>query len=376
MLKLNDLSTVWLSMENDLVSNFSIVSIYTIFNIFLFYLGLHLPDDKLEQVKTLKQQLSKMSIEFEQNISNSVKTLEYSRESLAGCPEEFLDSLEKAENGKLKVELSYPHYFPIMKKCKNPETRKSLEAEFNSRAIDKNVSMLTEAIQIRLKKAKLLGYDTHANYTLELRMAKNQEKVATFLKDLAGKLKPFQDLDHALYLKYKKELCDELKIPFDNKLATYDWRYFATMAEERLFQIDQEKIREYFPVDVVVNGTMSLYERLFGLKFKPLDNKTELPAWHTDVKCFAAYDADSDKLLNYIYLDLYPRPGKYTHACCIPLQHNCDKVDGSGRQPGVTAVVCNFTKPDPNNNKPALLNHDEVETFLHEFGHAVHNVVS
>ncbi|GAB1605460.1 thimet oligopeptidase-like [Argonauta hians] len=330
--------------------------------------GLHLPKETQEKIKTIKKRISDLAIEYNKNVIEENSIVELSTAELLGLPESFIDSLEKTDDGKHKVTLKYPHYFPIMKKAHNPETRKKLEFAFHSRCIKENVPIMEEIIKLRHEQALLLGYKTHAASVLDMRMAKNPETVQEFYAELLPKLKLIFEKELEFYLQYKKEMCEKHNFEFDGKINLYDVRYCMNLLEEKDFSIDEDKLREYFSMEVVTEGLLSIYQDLLGLKYAKVENP---PVWHPDVTMYSVTDAASGKLLGYFYLDLYPRDGKYTHAACFGLQQGCEDVNGE-RKISVAAMVANIVKPTA--DKPSLLSHEEVQTYFHEFGHVMHQI--
>ncbi|XP_026904957.1 thimet oligopeptidase isoform X1 [Acinonyx jubatus] len=332
--------------------------------------GLHLPKDTQEKIKSIKKKLSLLCIDFNKNLNEDTTFLPLTREELGGLPEDFLNSLEKAGEDKLKVTLKYPHYFPLLKKCHVPETRRKVEEAFNCRCKQENCAILRELVTLRAQKSGLLGFSTHADYVLEMNMAKSSQVVATFLDELAQKLKPLGEQERAVILELKKAECEKRGLDFDGRINAWDMRYYMNQVEETRYSVDQNLLKEYFPMQVVTKGLLSIYQELLGLTFSLEENAT---VWHEDVRLYCVRDSASGKLIGKFYLDLYPREGKYGHAACFGLQPGCLRQDGS-RQIAIAAMVANFTKPTP--DAPSLLQHDEVETYFHEFGHVMHQLCS
>ncbi|XP_048415764.1 thimet oligopeptidase-like [Stegostoma tigrinum] len=332
--------------------------------------GLHLCKDKQDEIKDIKKRISTLCIDFSKNLNENTTFLEFTQDELGGLPDDFINSLEKTDNGKLKVTLKYPHYFPLMKKCHVLETRKMMEHAFNSRCMEDNSKILKELVELRTKKSGLLDFKTHSDFVLEMNMAKNSKNVNVFLDELAQKLKPLGDAERAVILELKKEECQKRGLDFDNVINAWDLRYYMNQVEELKYSVDQNLLKEYFPMDVVTSGLLGIYQELLGLTFQLIEN---VPVWHEDVKLYSVKDTATGELMGQFYLDLYPREGKYGHAACFGLQPGCLLPNGT-RQITVAAMVANFTKPTP--SAPSLLQHDEVETYFHEFGHVMHQICS
>ncbi|KAF4107098.1 thimet oligopeptidase [Onychostoma macrolepis] len=330
--------------------------------------GLHLSKDTQEEIKKIKKKMSTLCIDFNKHLNEDTTCLHFSREELGGLPEDFLNSLEKDDSGNLQLTLKYPHYFPTMKKCFVPETRKKLEEAFNSRCKEENSAILKELVELRSQKSSLLGFSTHADFVLEMNMAKTSKTVATFLEDLAIKLKPLGEQERAVILKLKEQESQKRNLPFTGELYAWDTRYYMTQVEETQYAVDQNQLKEYFPMEVVTKGLLDIYQELLNLTFQQVEGA---PVWHDDVTLYCVKDRSSGQVVGQFYLDLFPREGKYGHAACFGLQPGCLLPDGT-RQMAVAAMVANFSKPTA--DAPSLLQHDEVETYFHEFGHVMHQL--
>jgi Zn-dependent oligopeptidase len=335
--------------------------------------GLQLEEAKQQEVQAWKQKLSKLALQYQMNLTEETTEVSFSLEELKGLSDDFIGSLEKGSDGKFKIALSYPTVFPILNTCTVPLTRKTVEVAFNRRCIDKNVAILEEMLELRHNIAITLGYENHASYVLEQRMAKSPENVKTFLSDLDNKLTPLAKKDLDLLLKLKEKDCDANGWKFDGKINMWDFRFYMDQYVKQHCSIDSEKVREFFPLDHVTNELLSMYQEILSLKFTEI---AQPHVWHKDVRMFAVYDARpsrAGRLVGHFYLDLFPRQGKYGHAACFTLQQSCLN-SANVRELPAAAMVANFNAPTK--TKPSLLDHNEVVTYFHEFGHVMHCLCS
>ncbi|XP_061657416.1 neurolysin, mitochondrial [Syngnathoides biaculeatus] len=333
--------------------------------------GLHLCTETREEIKKRSKLISNLSIEFNKNLNEDNTFLVFSRHQLDGLAASFLSGLDVDQaTGLYKVTLAYPHYFPVMKRCRDPETRRKMETAFHSRCKEANTIILERLVSLRAEVAALLGYGCHADYVLEVNVAKNATNVDSFLNGLQKTLEPVGARERKYLLGLKKRECLMSGRRFDGCLSAWDLPYYMNRAERRQFALDKDKLVEYFPLDAVTEGLLGIYRDLLGVRFSRVQ---AAPVWHPDVRVYAAHDAHTHEEMGHFYLDLYPREGKYGHAACFALQPGCEGPDGRRRLP-VAAVVANFTKPT--GGLPSLLQHHEVETYFHEFGHVMHQICS
>jgi len=333
--------------------------------------GLHLAEDKRLVIENLMKNISDLGLNYNKNLNEDTSFILFDESELSGVPEDIVKSLEKNEFGKLKVTMKYPHHYPVTRKCNNPKTRFKVEKTFNSPPhMAENTAILEKIVELRRTLAELLGYNDHASYVQEVMMAKNPDNVEDFLNELGVKLSPLWKQEQNVMLEMKEAEADQLGFKFSGKLDYWDLKYYQAMVEEKLYAVDQSKLREYFPIEVVTSGIMDIYQEILGLKFTKIK---EGEVWHDDVEMWKVNDKISGENLGFFYLDLYPRDGKFGHACAIQLQPGC--LDGQGRrQKSVVAMLTNFRKPTK--EKPSLLDHKEVHTFFHEFGHVMHGICS
>lgn len=326
--------------------------------------GLALDDEKLEQFKEIAKQKSVNSINFSKNIRDYKDYLDVTEEEMEGLPEDFKNKLEKVD-GKYRVTLDYPDYGPFMLNAVKDEPRKILEYKYSRRGGKENVKIFEDNLMLRYKSARLLGYKNHAENRLDVRMAKNVKTVNNFLKDLEKKLKPLAKKEQKEFLKLKEERTGvKSKV-----LQPWESGYWINLHKKLNYNIDPEIIKEYFQTDIVIKNMFEIFGNLFGVEFK----EVKIPVWHESVKSYAVTDEETKKVLGYIYMDLFPRDGKYKHAACFDLVEGKLLKDGTYQKP-FTAIVANLNPPSK--NTPSLLKHGEVETLFHEFGHVLHNVLT
>ncbi|XOV91717.1 MAG: M3 family metallopeptidase [Bacteroidota bacterium] len=323
--------------------------------------GFALDIEKREELKEILNEITQLSNQFLANIASYEDFLILSEEEMEGMPDDFKESHRQGD-GTYKVGLSYPDYNPFMKNANSSKARKKLEFKFLNKSSDKNLLILKDILVKRGEMAELLGYPTFAAYQTETRMAKNPQTVWDFEAKLVKSVMPKAEMDTKELVEFQKSLGID-----KDKVSSADKYYLEEKLKAANYGVDGEEIRQYFPIENVKEGLFSITQKLFGLNYKKVKDPS---VWHPDVELFEVFD--QGELIGRFYLDLHPRPNKYNHAACFPLQSSMDTE--KGYQLPEATLVCNFT--EPTEDKPALMTHDEVETFFHEFGHVLHNFLS
>ncbi|MCK0177737.1 M3 family metallopeptidase [Flavobacteriaceae bacterium S0862] len=335
--------------------------------------GANLPEDKKEELRTIDKELSKLKLKFGENVlaeTNKFEMLITDENDLSGLPDGAKEAAKQLAESKNKegwlITLDYPSYIPFMTYTDNRELRKKLSLAFGSKAFKNdeldNQNIVIKIANLRFKRAQLLGYKTHAHFVLEERMAKTPEKVENFLNELLEKAKPaakseFNDLEN-----FAKDL-DKI-----DKLQKWDSAYYSEKLKQKLFDLDDEKLKPYFKLENVINGAFTVANKLFDLNFEGIDT---IDKYHNDVLTYKVTDSKGD-LVSIFYADFFPRPGKRNGAWMTSYKPQYVQ-NGKEERPHVS-IVCNFTKPTK--SKPSLLTFNEVTTLFHEFGHALHGMLA
>ncbi|HEY0868458.1 MAG TPA: M3 family metallopeptidase [Fimbriimonas sp.] len=333
--------------------------------------GMDLPKEKRDRLAELEKEETRLATEFEKGIYEDDTVVLFSREELAGIPKDTFDSL-KTFGTAYQVPIDGPAYIQTMTYAKDPFTRQRLWFAGKRHGGRRNVELLEQILKNRAEQAQILGYKTFADYVLEPRMAKNAAKVEEFYKELRPIVRKKAKQDFDQFLAYKRA---DRKAP-DAGFFQWDYAFYKTKMMREKYAVDAQKVAEYFPTQRVVDGLFDITQRLYGLQYTDVTKDAatlKLPLWHPDVKLYEVEDAKTGRLLGHFYIDPYPRESKYNHAAVWRLMSRKKFADGTTQTP-VAALVTNFTKPTA--DKPSLLRHDEVETFFHEFGHVMHNLLS
>ncbi|WP_299834409.1 M3 family metallopeptidase [uncultured Tenacibaculum sp.] len=335
--------------------------------------GANLNDEQKNKLRELDTKLSKLSLEFGENVladTNAFEMLITDEKDLAGLPEGAKEAAKLMAQQKEKegwlFTLDYPSYIPFMTYADNRELRKKLSIAMGKKGFqdnkNNNEKIVLEIVELRHQRAQLLGYDSHAHFVLEERMAESPEKVLSFLNDLLAKAKPAAEREFKNLESYAKKL-DNI-----DRLEKWDGSYYSEKLKKDLFDLDQEALKPYFKLENVIDGVFEISNRLFDLNFEEIDS---IDKYHEDVKTYKVTNSKGE-FISHFYADFHPRPGKRNGAWMTSYKSQQIKEELNDR-PQVS-IVCNFTKPTE--TKPSLLTFNEVTTLFHEFGHALHGMLA
>lgn len=322
--------------------------------------GMALSEKDAEAYAKLNTERLNKITRYNVNLNNYKDELVVAREELDGLGETYINRLERTKDGKYIVTLKYPDYNPFMSSAKSEKARKALQEKFARRGGKENVKLLEDTVELRRKQAALLGFKRYPDYVLPVRMAKNYETLEAFLKNLQKEVTPLAQEEMKAYLKLKEETTGQQA----DEMTAWNLPYWSNQYKKKYYQVDDDKIKEYFPADKVISGMFEVFGSLFGITFTQAD----LPVWHPEVVVYQIKDKKTGELISNFYLDLFPRDGKYTHAATWSFVDRFELPDGQMQTPSVV-IAANFTPAG--NGMPSLLEHSEVETLFHEFGHVL-----
>jgi len=349
--------------------------------------GANLPEDKKERLKEINQELSLLSLKFGNNVvaeTNSCQRFVTDENELKGLPESAkAAAAEEAEAaghpGEWLFTPKRTSFTPVLQYCENRELRKQLLLDYTTRANhdneNDNKAVIVREMELRIEKAKLFGYDNPADYILADCMAKNHQTVDAFLQSVwvpsleaakreAAELQKLLDEDIAA-----GKVLPSLQGGDGGRLAPWDWWYYAEKLRKAKYALDEEELKPYFELNNVRKGAFGVATKLYGLQFVPLKN---MPVYNPEVEVFKVTDAEGE-LIGLLYTDYFPRAGKRPGAWMNNILPQYIDAEGVDHRP-VIINVGNFNKPSAGN--PSLLSMDDVETLFHEFGHALHGLLS
>jgi len=312
-----------------------------------------------EKVKALREDLVSIGQEFVRNILTDVRSIELNGvEELDGLPEDYVRDRLPGPQGKVRVTTNYPDYNPFMTYSRSARRRRQLYTEFRRRAYPDNIRVLDRLLLKRHELAALLGYPSWAAYVTEDKMIKSPAAITDFIDRVSG-------LAGTQALREYQVLLEEKRRVEGHADEVMDWEkaYYEEQVKSRLYHVDSKEVRAYFSYNRVKEGILSLTEDLFGVRFLAVP---DAPRWHEDIEVLDLFEDGSR--VGRIYLDMHPREGKFKHAAMFPLIRGV-----KGRATPEAVLVCNFPNPRTS-GVPALLEHDDVITFFHEFGHLLHHL--
>ena len=334
--------------------------------------GANLSAEDKEAFSKISEELSLASLQFSKNVlaATNAYTLHITDSAdLAGLPGYV--KIMGAETAKEKglegwaFTLQYPSFGPFMKYSENRELRRQMWTAYNTRALsgeNDNTELMKKIVELRVKKAQLLGYETFADYALEVRMAKDRKTVEEFIMQLLKPSLPYAKKDVKAVADYAKAN------GFTEKLMPWDFSYWSERLQKAEYSLDEELLKPYFQLENCIDAVYGLATRLYGITFHELDN---VPVYHDEVKVYEVKDADGSHLA-LLYADFFPRESKRGGAWMTEFRGQSIQ-NGVEQRPFIN-IVMNFTKPTA--DAPSLITHSELTTFLHEFGHALHGILA
>ncbi len=335
--------------------------------------GALLNEEDQQKLRTLDNELSVLKLEYGKNIlddQNAYRLHLTDKKDLEGLPDGAIEAAAELAKSEGKegwvISLDYPSLIPFMTYAKNRALRKEISIANGKKAFQNNENNNEQNVlkiaRLRYERAQLLGYESHAHFVLEERMAQSPKEVTAFLADLLTKSKPAAERE------FKELEAFAKKIDGIDHLEKWDGSYYSEKLKQELFSLDDELLKPYFKLENVLNGVFEVAKRLYGLSFVEVNT---IDKYHEDVKTYEVKD-EADNFVSVFYADFFPRKGKRNGAWMTSFKPQYVK-DGKNERPHVS-IVCNFTKPTA--TKPSLLTFNEVTTLFHEFGHALHGMLA
>jgi len=330
--------------------------------------GLDLPPDKRKQIEQWRKELAKLGTDFNSNVVNARAPVTFTKLELNGVPESVLNApgVKTGDNTYAVPAHVTWQFIAVEENAKSEATRKSLYIVHDSLVKEKNTALLNKMLELRNKIALGLGYKSWDDYQTETRMAKSGAGAKAYIDNLIGGIQPKFDAELAALQKMKAADTNDPGA----KINAWDWRYYTNQLKKQKYAVDTEALRDFFPLQKVLEGMFNIYQSIFGLKFEQISAPFK---WTEDLQLYLVTDATSGEPLGLFYLDMFPREGKFNHFAEFEIVGGKLLPDGKYQRPMVT-LLCNF--PPPSGDKPSLLTHANVETLFHEFGHALHTIVT
>ncbi len=320
--------------------------------------GVSLPPGKRQRYKDISERLTELGQEFAKNVRENDTRLTFTLDECRGLPQAWLERMPRDESGNVVLGFDYPDYVPFLMNALDEDARRRYWTANTLRGTPRNLDVLDEIVALRKEIADLYDVPSFAHYITKRRMVENPDTVTRFLEDVRSVVTEAELRDLSELAELKAELTGTS--PEEANISRWDVSFYRERLRVRRFAIDQEELRKFFPTEPTVRWMLDVSERLYGVRFE----RSEVPVWHEDVIYLDVRDAATGAHAGGIYLDLYPRDGKYKHAAAWPVRGVSRR---SGRNP-ISVLVTNFDRQG--------LTHDELETLLHEFGHVLHGVLS
>ena len=320
--------------------------------------GVALELAKRERVKKILKREEELRQEFDRDVRDNKTKLTFTTAEMRGLPEDFIAHAKRDDQGNYLLGFDYPDYIPFTTNADDEAARQRYHIAFTNRGTPRNIELMNEIMALRLEMAKLHSLPSYAALVTRRKMVENPATVTKFLKGVEDAVRDaeIKEVEELRVLKAKT-----LDKPLTEvKLNRWDVAYYQEKLRKARYEIDQEALRKYFPTDASIQWAMLVSSRLYGIRFQ----EVKIQVWSPDVRYFEVSDTSSGKFLGGVYLDLYPRDGKYKHAAAFGVR-GVSKL--AGRTP-ISVLVTNFNRKG--------LNHNELETMLHEFGHVLHGVLS
>ncbi|MCO8082617.1 M3 family metallopeptidase [Acinetobacter lwoffii] len=320
--------------------------------------GVQLSAEKQKRLKEIIEESTKLGQDFSKNVRDNPEKVEFTPAEMKGLPESYIANLKKNEKGNYLLGFDYPEYQPFMELAESDEARKRYQTAYTRRGTEQNLQFMKKAIDLRYEMAQLFDKESYAHSALEFRMAKTPEAVNGFLDEVYAKVAPLEKQDVEQLRQFKAET---LKVPVEKaEISRWNQGYWSEKLRQAKYKVDQEKLRDYFPTEASQKWLFAISSELYGIEFKPVKVK----AWHDEVEYYAVHDKATGEFLGGLYVDKYPREGKYGHAAVWGAYGGSTL---NQRRP-VSVLVTNFNRKGLNSN--------ELETFVHEMGHALHGILS
>ncbi|HYE65884.1 MAG TPA: M3 family metallopeptidase [Pyrinomonadaceae bacterium] len=309
-----------------------------------------------QKVRELRDELVLIGQEFSRNIRDDLRTVTVNDASeLEGLPADYIARHKPGPDGKIILTIDYPDSLPVFSYARREGVRRLMYMEYNNRAYPKNMAVLDRMIAKRYELAQLLGFQTWADYITADKMVQTAKNASDFIDRVAEASGQRAVREYKMLLKRKQQ-----DVPAATAINAWESTYYSELVRKADYDFDSQSVRPYFPYESVKRGVLDVTGRLFGVTYRQVK---DAPVWHPSVECWEMFEGG--KLVGRFYLDMHPRPGKFSHAA----QFNV-RTGVAGRQIPEATLVCNF--PGGIEGDPGLLEHDDVQTFFHEFGHLIH----